>query len=31
VKAVLEESLKTHRTLPSQPYVMENGGHEFST
>jgi hypothetical protein len=31
VKAVLEQSLKTHRTLPSMPYVMENAGHDFSS
>ena len=30
-KAVLELSLKTHRTLPADPYVMEHGGQDVST
>jgi hypothetical protein len=30
-KAVLEQSLKTHRTLPAQLYVMENSGQDVST
>jgi hypothetical protein len=30
-KALLELSLKTHRALPSEPYMMENGGHNFGT
>lgn len=31
VKAVLEQSLKTHQALPPAPYLMENSGRDFST
>jgi hypothetical protein len=31
VKAVLETSLKTHRAIPPEPYVMETSGANFST
>jgi hypothetical protein len=30
-KAVLELSLKTHRALPAELYVMANSGQDFST